>query len=352
MNPLSAFSSRLSARSASREPKAARTMSRPARSMVLLAVLLLGALYVTPIWSVRLVAPQYPEGIGMVIRLNTIEGMKEHDLKNINSLNHYIGMKAIEPAAIPELKYMPWIVAGLIASGLLLTALGSRRLLLGWVVAFGLLGAAGLYDFWRWSYDYGHNLDVENAIIVVPGMSYQPPLFGTKQLLNFTATSLPHVGGVLAGVAFAAAAAALFLSYRGRRNRAGVAGIALVAAACAGGTPVIAYGAAACVECRMLVIDSRFAAAVVTSSGKTLSFDSVDCLLEYLDANTQVGVGAVWVSDADSRTLIEAERAAFVVDGALRPPMGSVVAYAAPQVDGALTWAELRTRQPGVEHAR
>ena len=55
--------------------------------------------------------------------------------------------------------------------------------------------SAGLYDYWRWGYDYGHNLDARTAIIKIPGMTYQPPLIGSKQLLNFTATSWPASGG-------------------------------------------------------------------------------------------------------------------------------------------------------------
>jgi copper chaperone NosL len=63
-----------------------------------------------------------------------------------------------------------------------------------------LIGAvAGLVDFWLWSYDYGHNLD-PTAAIKVPGMSYQPPLIGSKQLLNFVATSWPALGGLAAMV--------------------------------------------------------------------------------------------------------------------------------------------------------
>ena len=191
-------------------------MSRVPRLLTLVASLLLGALYFTPLWSIRLIAPQYPEGLGMFIRLNTISGMKEHDLQSINSLNHYIGMRAIEPSAIPELRYMPWIVAVLIVAGVLVALAGRRRLLVAWVASFAALGAAGMYDFWRWGYDYGHNLNVEEAIIAVPGMSYQPPLIGTKQLLNFSATSWPHIGGVLAGVAFGLGLLALILAYRRR----------------------------------------------------------------------------------------------------------------------------------------
>jgi len=51
-----------------------------------------------------------------------------------------------------------------------------------------------MVDFWRWEYNYGHNLNPEAAIIV-PGMAYQPPLIGHKRLLNFDAYSFPDVGG-------------------------------------------------------------------------------------------------------------------------------------------------------------
>jgi copper chaperone NosL len=77
----------------------------------------------------------------------------------------------------------------------LLVALANKRFLL-WTFV-GLLtatGIAALVDFYLWGYDYGHNLD-PTAAIVVPGMSYQPPLIGTKQLLNFTAFSGPDIGG-------------------------------------------------------------------------------------------------------------------------------------------------------------
>lgn len=193
-------------------------MTRLSRLLMTMAALLLLAVYVTPLWHIALGAPQYPEGLGMQIRINTVVGDTEHDLQNINGLNHYIGMRPIEPEAIPELRYMPWIVAGLIGAGLAVAAIGRRRLILAWIVAIGVFGIAGLYDFWRWSYDYGHNLDAEHAIIKIPGMSYQPPLIGTKQILNFTATSLPALGTWLIALAVALAALAWWVS-RPRRGR-------------------------------------------------------------------------------------------------------------------------------------
>ena len=192
-------------------------MTRLSRLLVGTAALLLALLYVLPLWHVRLVAPQYPEGLGMHIHIASVQGATETDLTNINNLNHYIGMKRIESDAIPELTVMPWLVGALVAGGLLVAAAGRRRLLYTWVGGFLLLGVAGLVDFWRWEYDYGHNLDLQEAIIKIPGMSYQPPLIGSKQLLNFTATSWPASGGIAAGVAFALGVAAVILTIRARR---------------------------------------------------------------------------------------------------------------------------------------
>lgn len=189
-------------------------MSRLARILIAVAsALLLGAL-VTPIWKIHLDAPQYPEGLGMQIRAHSMRGESEHDLDNINELNHYIGMRPIEARSFPELEIMPWVIGGLATFGFIVVAAGKRPLLWTWVVLLIGLGSAGLADFWRWERGYGRNLDLEHAIIKVPGMVYSPPLIGTKQLLNFTASSWPGAGGIFAGVAFVLAVAAVWMSRR------------------------------------------------------------------------------------------------------------------------------------------
>lgn len=169
-------------------------MSRTTRVLVALAAFAMAVVYVLPLWHIGLEAPQYPEGIGLYIAVDKIVGENPGDLKSINGLNHYIGMKAIEPDDIPELRFMPKIIAGLIAAGLLVAAVGRRGLLTGYASLLILFSLAGLADFYKWSYDYGHNLD-PHAAIKVPGMSYQPPLIGSKQILNFFATSWPASGG-------------------------------------------------------------------------------------------------------------------------------------------------------------
>jgi hypothetical protein len=172
-------------------------MSNRARILLVVASLSLGLVFVWPLWAVYLHAPQYPEGLGMLIRVNDISGLKPNDLENINNLNHYIGMKRIEPDSINELRIMPYVVAGLIVLGLGAATSGRRWMARAWVLAFAAVAIVGLADFYKWEYDYGHDLDFENAIIKVPGMNYQPPLIGTKQLLNFRATSIPAPGGYI-----------------------------------------------------------------------------------------------------------------------------------------------------------
>jgi hypothetical protein len=177
-------------------------MSKLSRLLLALAAGSLFAALALPLWRVNLVAPQYPEGLGMEIHARTVRGATEHDLRSINALNHYIGMKAIEPEAIPELRVIPWVIAALGVAALVAAALNRRRVIVAWLVSFAVLGAVGMWDFWKWEYEYGHDLDFEHAIIKVPGMTYQPPLIGSKQLLNFTATSWPGPGSYLVGAAF------------------------------------------------------------------------------------------------------------------------------------------------------
>jgi hypothetical protein len=196
-------------------------MKPGSRILVATAVLLLGLAYVFPLWHIALKAPQYPEGLGLLISVNKITGASPQDLNSINNLNHYIGMKKIEPDDIPELRYMPWMLLGLMVAGAAVAVAGRRWMLWFWVVVFLAGASAGLADFYKWGYDYGHNLD-PHAIIKVPGMTYQPPVFGTRQLLNFSATSWPALGGWAAIVALGIGVTVLVVERRRGRHVASV----------------------------------------------------------------------------------------------------------------------------------
>ena len=190
-------------------------MKKITRILIIASSIAMIAAFFTPIWMIDLEAPQYPEGLGMQIWINKITG----DLNTINGLNHYIGMKKIEPDSIKELTIMPYILGFLIAAGVLTGIAGKRKLLAVWVVLFLIAGTAGGVDFYMWEYDYGHNLNPEAAIIV-PGMSYQPPLIGSKQLLNFVANSYPDTGGMIViGTGLLGIGILIFELKQGRKNR-------------------------------------------------------------------------------------------------------------------------------------
>jgi copper chaperone NosL len=324
-------------------------MTKGSRILLLVAALAMGLVYVLPVWRITLEAPQYPEGLGMVIRVNTIVGVKQHDLNNINNLNHYIGMKRIEPESVPTLKIMPVVIGALILLGATTSALGRRKMLYAFAGLFLALSLAGMVDFWRWNYDYGHNLDQENAIIKIPGMSYQPPLIGSRQILNFKAHSWPASGGwilIVAGTVFSAVAYREFRAGRnGGRGRASTGGdaaggggaagstaalalvlaAALSASACGGPEPrPISYGADACESCLMGIADEGHGAEMVSRTGKAYTFDSIECLAAWLrsmdDPST---VYSVWVTDySNPPNLIPAEQAHFLASPVLQSPMG------------------------------
>lgn len=153
------------------------------------ALALLSA-YFVPLWQILMWAPQYPDGLEMKIWINNVTG----DVKIISALNHYIGMKTIEVSMFPEFTYLGYIIGFIIGAGLLAALWNKRVGLIAYFVLILASGVGALVDFYLWEYDYGHNLNPE-AAIKIEGMTYQPPLIGTKVLLNFTAFSGPDLGG-------------------------------------------------------------------------------------------------------------------------------------------------------------
>jgi len=167
--------------------------------MIVGSLLLLG-LFIFPLWNITLEAPQYPIPLGMDIHINKFEDTHEFDIKNINLMNHYVGMQYI-PETIPEFKIFPWAVGIMVVLGVIIGLKGNYKLFLAWFIVMSVLGIAGMYDFYLWEYDYGHNLNPK-AIMKFTNpdgsiMGFQPPLFGSKDILNFKAHSYPRTGAYL-----------------------------------------------------------------------------------------------------------------------------------------------------------
>lgn len=162
------------------------------RIVLVLSALLLATSLFVPIWRIELDAPQYPEGLVLQIFANKLGG----NVEIINGLNHYIGMKTLHTEDFIEFSILPYLVSGFSLLILLSAIIAKKKIVAFSFFSFALFGIIAMIDFWRWEYNYGHNLD-PNAAIIVPGMAYQPPLIGFKQLLNFGAFSVPDIGGWL-----------------------------------------------------------------------------------------------------------------------------------------------------------
>lgn len=174
-------------------------------------------LFFWPMWNITLLAPQYPDGVHMHIYINKIGGAEPGTLQNINILNHYIGMKAITPESIPELKYMPPIVIFFMVTAFIIAFLDKRWMYWSWIISLVVILIIGLYDFYLWEYDYGHNLDPK-AIMTFEGESFQPPLIGKKEIINFTAISLPHISGVFLCISVLLGMAATYFKHKTTKN--------------------------------------------------------------------------------------------------------------------------------------
>ena len=183
------------------------------RWIVVAALVLLPVFFlpVLPVWTMKLWAPQYPEGLELTIYAHTIRG----DLDKINTLNHYVGMHAITPKDFDEFQYMPQLLTffGVMA---LLAALVNRR----WLAVLGWLGftAFAVYmfrDYANWLYHYGHDLDPRAALKLE---AFTPPLIGYKQMANFKVWSLPGPGTLLLGFAWLLGPIVFWIEHRTARR--------------------------------------------------------------------------------------------------------------------------------------
>ena len=165
-------------------------MSGKARMITILCGLALIVVLFVPLWQIELAAPQYPEGLVLKMYPDKLGG----NVEVINGLNHYIGMKTLHADNFIEFTVLSYIIGFFAAFCFLVALINKRKWLNILFISFVAFGIIAMIDFYRWNYNYGHDLD-PNAPIQVPGMSYQPPIIGYKQLLNFGAYSIPDTGG-------------------------------------------------------------------------------------------------------------------------------------------------------------
>lgn len=164
------------------------------RLMILLAALLLLPTFFFPLWNMTLTSNQFPDGLILNIYSYKLEGGKtpnRDDLKEINSLNHYIGMRALKEDDFTEFKWIPFFVGGVMLLALRVIVLGKMSKLVDLFVLFSYFGVFSLWSFYRKLFLYGHELDTTAAVKVAP---FTPPIFGHRTMANFEIYSYPDIG--------------------------------------------------------------------------------------------------------------------------------------------------------------
>jgi len=185
------------------------------RALVLAALVLLLPCYLFPLYDMTMFAPQYPDGLRLHIYSYRLEGgNRGQDVKEINVLNHYIGMKDLSAADFTEFHWIPFVVGALALLLLRSAALGTMTSLVDIVVLYAYFSLFSLWSFAHKLYVYGHNLAPTAAVKVPP---FTPPLVGSKQLANFEVYSFPGPASyALAAVALVLAGSVL-LAWRESR---------------------------------------------------------------------------------------------------------------------------------------
>jgi copper chaperone NosL len=304
------------------------------RAIIFICGLALIIVLFVPLWQIELNAPQYPEGLVLKMFPDKIAG----NVDIINGLNHYIGMKTLHTKDFVEFTVLPYIIIVFAVGCILVAFIKKRKWLSILVTLFILFGVIAMVDFYRWEFNYGHDLNPD-AAIQVPGMAYQPPLIGYKKLLNFGAYSVPDIGGWIFVSVGALLLTTLIIELRKKKvqvtsqvNKMSAPVLAIsffTMMSCNTEPQPIKLGVDACSFCKMSIADNRFGAEIITKKGKVFKFDDMHCLLAFRKANTinNNDIKTAYLINFDEpHNFIEAPKAFLLKSNELHSPMGGNIA--------------------------
>lgn len=182
------------------------------RGLLAVAALLLIPIYLFPLWQMTMFAPQYPDGLRLDIYSYKLDGGHGgQDVKEVNVLNHYIGMQELTTEAFTEFKWIPFVVGAMSLLFLRAAVLGKMSHLVDVVVLYVYFSLFSLWSFAYKLYAYGHSLAPTAPVKVAP---FMPPLFGYRKVANFEIYSYPGAASYALGAGFVVLLAALAVAAR------------------------------------------------------------------------------------------------------------------------------------------
>jgi len=193
-----------------------RPVSLTGRAILAASIVAVLAGGLLPLWRIRLVAPQYAEGLSLdMYAYQIVAGNNGQDLAEINTLNHYIGMKPIAQADFLEMRVLPFAIGAFSLLALRAVIVGRIISLVDLAVLFFYFGAFSLGSFIYRLYSYGHHLDPHAPMKIAP---FMPVVVGSQPIANFVQTSMPLVGTACMAAFFFLVLAALWASIREARK--------------------------------------------------------------------------------------------------------------------------------------
>jgi len=190
-------------------------LSTPSRIMLVAVTVALLPCIFLPTWVITLHAPQYPGGLDLLIYPHTVGG----DLREVNLLNHYIGMHQISPNEFPEFRLIPFFILRFFAFAVLAALVARIPIAAIGYVDFVMFGSVMLYTFQHWLTEFGTDLSPDAPLNIA---GFSPKFLGTTHVGQFTVTSMPALGAILMGLA--GLVGPIILVYEWRRQRGGTGG--------------------------------------------------------------------------------------------------------------------------------
>jgi copper chaperone NosL len=179
----------------------------PTLCLVGAAILLIISIFM-PYWSLVLHAPQYPKGLMVHAYVNRLEG----DVREIDGLNHYIGMRPLGEAAQFEKSISVFAIGAL--SLLVLAAIFIHS---PWAALLSLpailLPPVFLGDLYFWLSNFGQNLN-PNAALSNAVKPFTPTILGEGVIGQFRTVAYADVGLLLASGASILILVGLYLQRR------------------------------------------------------------------------------------------------------------------------------------------
>ena len=169
-------------------------LSKRSRVLIVVATLAMLPSVFLPTWTIKLKAPQYPKGLELRIHPNTVGG----DVQEVNLLNHYVGMHAIQADEFTEFRFIPFFILRFFGFALLTALIGQIAIAaIGWL-DFVLFGIVMLFTLQHWLFEYGHDLSPEAPLRLEP---FTPHFIGATHVGQFSVASWPAAGAILMGIA-------------------------------------------------------------------------------------------------------------------------------------------------------